>query len=147
MHTSLPYAALDTARARLSAHIESDDATALEWWITHPRIQLASAISDLGQSLMRLGNRIDDAAPNGDESEAFRAGYRTGYRAGARQAGSPPDGYLYAEHVALMAGTSAVDVRQAMAAGCLAHREEDDDSGRRLIAWDDAVAWVKASAP
>jgi hypothetical protein len=83
-----PGAASRYARIRLSCHSDvevhlelsphSDEATTLEWWIASPRLQLAQAVSDLGQRIMRLGNRIDDSASNGDESEAWSRGYARG---------------------------------------------------------------------
>lgn len=79
MHKSvLQHGLFDTARAKLSARIESDDATRLEWWLAEPRAELACAVSGLGQRIMRLGNRIDDSAFDGDEHKAWEAGAEIG---------------------------------------------------------------------
>lgn len=48
-----------------------------------PREALAWAASGLGQRIMRLGRRIHESAPNGDEHEAWGKGYEVG-RAVAR---------------------------------------------------------------
>jgi hypothetical protein len=74
-----------TVRRYVAARLESDEATPLEWWLAHPRIQLGHAVSDLGQRVMSLGHRICDAAPNGDEHEAFELGMRIGRRQGRRE--------------------------------------------------------------
>lgn len=82
MKNSLPHTLFDTARARISARLESDDATPLEWWMAMPRVQLAHAVSDFGQRIMRLGNRIDDSASDGDEIAAWNQGLEIGRRMG-----------------------------------------------------------------
>lgn len=76
---------ITTPRALLRARIESDDATLLEWWLFSPRLQLAWAVSEFGQKIMRLGNRIDNGAPNGNEDEAFNMGVRAGRRMGLHE--------------------------------------------------------------
>lgn len=43
-----------------------------------PRETLAWAVSGLGQRIMRLGRRIDESAPNGDEHEAWGKGFEVG---------------------------------------------------------------------
>lgn len=62
----------------LRERMESDDLRPIEWWLVSPRAELACALSNVGQRLMRLGNRIDDTAPNGDEHEAWNKGVEVG---------------------------------------------------------------------
>ncbi|TQM62595.1 hypothetical protein FBY41_2632 [Humibacillus xanthopallidus] len=59
---------------------ERERSTALERWLLWPRSELGFAVSGLGQRVMRLGNRLEDAAPDGDEDEAWNKGVEYGRR-------------------------------------------------------------------
>jgi len=62
--------------------MESDDLRRLEWWLVSPRAELAWAVCNVGQHLMRLGNRIDDSAPDDNGHEAWNKGVEVGRRLG-----------------------------------------------------------------
>lgn len=65
---------------------EKDELNALERVIVFgPRERLAWTVSGVGQRIMRLGRRIDESAPNGDEHEAWSRGVEVGRMVARRE--------------------------------------------------------------
>ncbi|WP_374969918.1 hypothetical protein [Terrabacter sp. BE26] len=91
---------------------ESDELRPFEWWLVSPatefRTELALAISRVGQRIMRLGNRIDDCAYDGDEHEAWGKGFEIG-----RQLGRPEPSRADVEHLLTRLGFDTTDETMA----------------------------------